>query len=212
MWSSWILYYLEKWASRTSKHLFSRPFFSYSRIPQAYSRTPQVRCQAAGDQACSWYFIGTFWLRETVAFEMMRQLLSLGRTGFILLTCSPQNGDLVSQVRFTSVLLFWDKMGINPPEPAAQAGVVGWSVLGGLVFSHHLVRLLVKRPLKLQGVGRYLFKPTRASFVCVQLLRAWFVLLLHQRIFVMNSERRGLYMMKISVLGTWKGVDHLWDI
>lgn len=126
MWSSWILYYLEKWASRTSKHLFSRPFFSYSRIPQAYSRTPQVRCQAAGDQSCSWYFIGTFWLRETVAFEMMRQLLSLGRTGFMLLTCSPQNGDLVSQVCFTSVCAVLLTQNGHKPTWTCCSGWCGW--------------------------------------------------------------------------------------
>lgn len=94
MWSLWILCSLQKWASRTNKCLFFRPFFSYS-------RAPQVRCQVAGAQSCSWYFIGILQLRETVALGTMLQLPPLGTPGFILLNCSPKNTDLDSQVRCT---------------------------------------------------------------------------------------------------------------
>ncbi|RMB99005.1 hypothetical protein DUI87_24551 [Hirundo rustica rustica] len=61
------------------------------------SRAPQVRCQVAGAQSCSWYFIGILQLRETVALETMLQLPPLGRLEFILLHCSPKTTDLDSQ-------------------------------------------------------------------------------------------------------------------
>lgn len=111
---------------------FLRPFFSYS-------RAPQVQCQVAGAQSCSWYFIGILQLRETAALETMLQLPPLGRLGLILLNCSPKNTDLDSQVRctFLCAAVLAQNGHKNPPEPALWAGE---SVLG--VWSSQ--RLLLK--------------------------------------------------------------------
>lgn len=128
MWSLWILCSLQKWASRTNKCLFFRPFFSYS-------RAPQVWCQVAGAQSCSWYFIGILQLRETVALETMLQLPPLGRPGFILLNCSPKNTDLDSQVR--STFLCAALLAQNGHKPTWTCCLV-W--LGGVCWRSGLLR------------------------------------------------------------------------
>lgn len=174
MWGLWILCSVQKWASRTNKCLLFRPFFSYS-------RAPQVQCQVAGAQSCSWYFIGILQLRETVALGTMLQLLPLGRLEFILLNCFPRNTNLNSQVCCTFLwLLFWQKMGhLNPPEAAVWAGVARESVLGvwssqttlwGCFWGEHWSFGELERCL-------CLFKPMKA--ICVQGLHAWFGLLLY---------------------------------
>lgn len=177
MWSLWILYYLKKWASRTNKYLFFRPFFSYSRIPQ-------VRWQAAGDQSCSWYFVGTFRLRETVAFETMRQFPSLGRTGFILLKCSPKNSDLVSQVRCASVCAALLMQNGHKPTWTCR---LGWSGLveraGGSGLLRPSCATACEEPAETAGSWKKVCicsnLQKQASFLCVQGLCAWFGLLLH---------------------------------
>lgn len=148
MWGLWILCSMQKWASRTNNCLFFRPFFSYS-------RAPQVQCQVAGAQSCSWYFIGILQLRETVALGTMLQLPPLGRLGFILFNCSPKNTDLNSQVRCT--FLCAALLAENGHKPTWSC-CLGWCSqgehVGGLVFSDHPVRLLLKRALKFWRVGR----------------------------------------------------------
>lgn len=153
MWGLWILCSLQKWASRTNKCLFFRPFFSYSRAPQVL--------EVAGAQSCSWYFIGILQLRETAALETMLQLPPLGRLGFILLNCSPKNTDLDSQVRCTFLCAALLAQNGHRPTWTCSLGWCGWGEhVGGLLFSEAASEVL--------RVGRMslLFKSTKAICVC----------------------------------------------
>lgn len=201
MWSLWILCSLQKWAPRTSKCLFFRLF---------YSRAPQVRCQVAGAQSCSWYFIGILQLRETVALEMMVQLPPLGRPGFILLNCSPKNTALDSQVRCTFLCAALLAQNGHKPSWTCCLGWCGQGErVGGLVFWDHPVRLLVKRALK--------FWRVRRTFVSVQTCKGnrclcarikclvWPAVTLNN-LFGVNSEK---IWVNIVILGSWKDVDNL---
>lgn len=141
-----------------------------------------------------WCFIGTFQLRDTVAFETMWQFPSLGRTGFILLKCSPKTGDLVSQVRCAPfVLLFLTQNGLKPTWILSETDVAGGACCGGLIFTDHLVHCLWRDcwSCREQEGGLYLFLPIKTSCVCVQKIvyLVWPPVTV-KNLFVTNSERK----------------------
>lgn len=98
-------------------------------------------------------------------------------------------------------------MGINPPEPAVWCG---WGeCAGGLVFSDHPVRLLLKRALKFWRVGRtFVSVQTYKSNLCVCAritCLVWPAVTL-KNVFGVNSEK---IRVNIGILGSGKDVDNL---
>lgn len=205
MWSLRILCPLEKWASRANKCLSFRPFFSYS-------RAPQVRCQVAGAQSCSCYFIGVLQLRETVALEMMLQLPPLGRLGFILLNCSPKNTGLDSQVCCTFLCAALLAQNGHKSTWACSLGWCGQGEhVGGLVSSDHPVRLLLKKAVKFWRVGRISVsvQTYKSNSLCARITCVVWPTVTLKNLFGVNSEK---IRVNIGILGSWKDVDNLWDI